>query len=105
MKAIWRFSVNIRDISMVTMPKGAEILSVGLKDAASPILPNPVSPLGISIWALVEVGASTVQREIRVSGTGHSVQDDVSKNNYIGTVILENGALVFHFFDMGEKGG
>ncbi|GAI73877.1 unnamed protein product [marine sediment metagenome] len=43
-------------------------------------------------------------RHFRLSGTGHPLGDDYLRIiNYIGTFQIENGALVFHLFEI-KKG-
>ena len=78
--------------SSMEMPKGAEILSVGVQGN------------DIVVWARVDDEAEHVHRVVRVLGTGwhHLQTPEVSK--YIGTVqfVEEGQPLVFHLFDMGE---
>lgn len=79
--------------SAITMPKGAQILSVGAQGN------------DIVIWARVDPEAEKVHRIVKILGTGwaHCDAPDVSK--FIGTVqFVENGRpLVFHLFDIAEE--
>lgn len=90
LKTIWKFQLDHRK-QQVLMPEGAEMLSVGLQggiDAGS-----------VCLWAMVDPDSPKVTRHIKWVGTGHPTEGE---GKFIGTVILEGGALVFHFFDLGE---
>ena len=48
------------------------------------------------MWALVDPDQTYDEVvKIRCAGTGHEIKEDVE---YIDTVMLFDGALVFHFF-------
>lgn len=91
MRSIWKFTPAMRDYSIVQMPKGARILSVGNKNET------------LCVWALVETSAPMVERTFRIAGTGHPVNYDVTPEMFVGTAMFESGRLVFHVFDMGES--
>lgn len=84
-QAIWKFPIR-KDRSRVHMPKGAQLLAVQMQ-AGVPCL-----------WAAVDLSAERVRRSIAVYGTGHTLMDELGA--YIGTV--QDGSLVWHFFDLGE---
>ena len=76
----------------VTMPEGAEILTVQIQ--------NDVPYL----WALVDPEARTEIRGIAMFGTGHPIDYDIgASGRYISTFQLRNGELVFHVFENLDK--
>ena len=86
---IWKFAITPGDVIEIGMPKGAKILSVGVQYEA------------VHVWALVDPSAQTVQRSLRMVGTGHP-GGDLYRWKLVGMVMLRGGALVFHLFDCGE---
>jgi hypothetical protein len=94
MKVIWKFFLEPDAIDGIEMPRGAEILSVGVQHG------------GPKLWAICDDRAPTAKRRISVVGTGHGMTGrglaDVSAAEFIGTFQLQGGALVFHVFDLGE---
>ena len=72
----------------VSMPKDAEILSVGVQQD------------DIMIWARVNPDAPMVDRKIIILGTGHEISEKNASLPFIGTVFM--GSLVFHVFDGGQ---
>jgi hypothetical protein len=83
-KAIWKFTLG-GPLTTVEMPEGARILSVQMQ-AHEP-----------QIWALVDPDAPKVKRTFKSLPTGHV--SDADHENYIGTVLMSGGALVFHIFE------
>ena len=88
---IWKFSLQITDRQTVTMPVGANILSV--QDQAG----------GLQLWAIVNPDAEREQRVIEIVGTGNPMAD-VDKEDlarfHIATVQVRGGALVWHVFEL-----
>lgn len=80
---IWKFIVDPG--LPVTMPAGARILSAAAQNER------------ICIWALVDPAACSMPRKVRVYGTGHSVPSEPGR--FLGTALLQGGALVMHVFD------
>jgi len=68
------------------MPAGAKILTVAMQ-------------IGVAcLWAEVNTGAiGKHKRTISIFGTGHRMPDDPGA--YIGSFMLDGGALVFHVYD------
>lgn len=86
---VWRYEVRPLTTQQISMPQGAQVLSVA------------EHPLGdVSLWALVDTNAEREMREFTVAGTGWAVNPDSAR--YIGTVPLREG-LVFHVFETTEK--
>jgi len=88
-KTIYKYDIPPVDSCKVSMPVGAEILTIqAQKDRPC-------------IWALVD--PKEEKRDVRVFevyGTGHSMRCDMGiDRNYIGTYQLREGDLVFHLFE------
>lgn len=82
---IYKYSIEVTDVQMVSMPIGAEILTVQVQNETP------------CIWALVDSNAPLENVKIRVHGTGHPVNGEENLE-YIGTFQLLGGRLVFHTF-------
>lgn len=83
-QAVYKYQIKITDYQDVTLHKGAKILCIKNQTGK------------ICIWALVnpdETEQETIK--LRCAGTGHLIEEDVE---YIDTVFVYNGDLVFHFF-------
>ena len=84
-KTIWKFTVPIIDRPVTVMPRGAEILHVGMQGDAC------------CLWALVDPGEADEERAIRIYDTGHPVEQFPGR--HIGTFMAMQGRLVFHAFE------
>lgn len=85
MRTIWKFEFAVSDEVQVSMPRGAEILSVGRQ-----------KPNHVCVWALVDTEANREQRRFFLRGTGHPATG-VCAAAFLGTVF--DGALVWHVFN------
>lgn len=81
---IWKFPIAVFDEFMVSMPRDAEVVFVGVQND-EPFL-----------WARVVPGRALEQRRFLLRGTGHGVDLDCK---HLGSFMLNGGALVFHLFD------
>lgn len=88
MKQVWKFPI-LAGANVVVMPKGAEILSVHVQRGSA------------TLWALVSPNEPEHARSILVAGTGWPIER-VRRDQFVGTFMLDDGALVFHVFDLGE---
>lgn len=86
-KGIFKYETYLTDRFELDMPVGAEILTVQVQNGR-PFL-----------WALVSPDSPKVQRSFRLIGTGHPVEDTISKESYIGTYQVGGGRYVFHLFE------
>jgi len=84
---IFKYVIPTTDEFQIRMSKGATVLTVDVQNG----LP--------CIWALVDKNAEQEYRSFRLLGTGFP-SDDVSGDQYVGTVLLHGGALVLHLFDV-----
>lgn len=88
-RSIYKYPIDITDEQAVYMPKGSTILHVAEQQGR------------VCLWAMVDPGAKTATRRILVFGTGHPCDDAIGMN-YVGSVLIAGGQLVFHVFDAGE---
>ncbi len=87
-RTIWKYTLAIADDVELCMPEGARILTVAEQHG----LPW--------LWAMVDPAAPKVARRLAIRGTGHPLGD---VGDYIGTFMLERGALVFHVFEASAR--
>lgn len=85
MQAIWKTTLRVEDEQTVTMPLGFEILAVQMQHGA------------VCLWAIVHTAAIPEQRTIYMRGTGHQMNG--KEGRYLGTIQLQDGALIFHVFE------
>ncbi len=87
MKTVWKFEIEEQDFIELNLPVGAKPLSV-----------HPQIE-GIFMWVLLDPNEKQMeQRYFRLCGTGHPMDD--SNYEFIGTVQLLRGSLVFHLFEI-----
>jgi len=89
MKTIWKFELSITDIQTISMPRDARILSVQTQFGKP------------CIWAIVSDDEIKRDRTFIIHGTGHPCS--CKKEDFIGTFLIENRALVFHLFERLEN--
>ena len=84
-KVVYKYKLQItKVIQEVVLPLGAQILCIKMQNDE------------LCMWALVDPDQPYNEVvKIRCAGTGHEITEDVE---YIDTVMLFDGALVFHFF-------
>ncbi len=85
---VWKYDLAVSDSQTVDMPLDAELLHVESQHGFADL---------IQLWARVEPTRSIERRQIIMRGTGHEVGD----SPYIGTVVVADGASVWHVFDGG----
>lgn len=86
MITIHKFELYPATVQSMMMPIGAEILSVQVQHE------HPY------LWAKVDTDVDRATRRFAVIGTGHEIPEGVIE--YIGTIQLEGGSLVFHVFEV-----
>lgn len=84
-KVVYKYKLQINKvIQEVVLPLGAQILCIKMQNDE------------LCMWALVDPDQTYNEVvKIRCAGTGHEITEDVE---YIDTVMLLDGELVFHFF-------
>lgn len=90
MKRVYKYPLRIDDVTKVSMPKGAVILTLQTQRDEP------------CVWALVDPGAPSVWRGFRIAGTGHDIQE-FHCLKHVGSFQMRGGMLVFHVFDLGEE--
>lgn len=83
---IWKWTLSPTDVQEVSIPKGAQLLSVQMQGN----MPQ--------LWALCDEQAPTEQRRFAIYGTGNPMPDE--PGDYIDTFQMHGGALVFHAFEV-----
>ena len=84
MKTIWKCTLAPDSRQTVTLPRGAELLTVQVQFDL------------VQLWAVVDSSQPVETRYIHIVGTGHPIG---FAGKYIGTFQLDGGALVFHVFE------
>jgi len=84
MSCIWKFPLYL-GTNELNVPRGARILALR-EQGEIPCL-----------WMLVDPEAPTEKRTFRMHGTGHAIEGDPGV--YLGTALIEDGALVLHVFE------
>ena len=82
---VYKYPLELTDTQQIEMPDGARLLSVKNQQGT------------LCLWALVDPHAPMVKRTIYVLGTGHTRNDEVSAELFVGTVLM--GWLVWHVFE------
>ena len=94
-KSIWKFPMEVNDKVTISMPKGAEILTIQTQQIGK-FTPDETP----CIWALVDTENGKEERYFEIFGTGHPIPNDMGvERKYINTFQLKGGALVFHLFE------
>lgn len=85
-KVVYKYKLQLtKDTQEVILPQGAQILCIKMQND------------DLCMWALIDPDQTYNEVvKIRCAGTGHVVEEDIEC--YIDTVMLLDGALVFHFF-------
>lgn len=95
---VYRYPLKVVDEQIISMPRGAEILTVAKREGSRVML-GVGSHEAVEMWALVDPDEPTEDRRIRVAGTGHPLPD-VDTLQFHGSVQLAGGQLVFHVFEI-----
>ncbi len=91
MKKVFKYVLEFADYVELELPVGAKILHFGIQYG------DP------RIWALVDPTAGKEIRKFRFAGTGHPITEPDSELDFIGTVMMRDGALVWHLFEVKEE--
>lgn len=90
---IYKYTFRVDDTVTITMPKGAEILSVQTQDDVP------------TVWALVDPKAPPVSRLFHIFGTGHPIPGLFGPSSFVATFQQRDGAFVWHMFDAQKAQG
>lgn len=87
MKTIYKFPLEIKSESTVSMPRGAEIIEVGMQRGE------------LCIWAMCDSEARSVPRTFDVVGTGHDCKE-LKSYTHLGTAHDTEHGFVWHVFEI-----
>ena len=88
MTTVYKYPLPIGDVVQVWMPQGAYVLYVATQGPHE-------SPY---IWARVNTLSPMISHKFRFAGTGHPIDDNVGR--HVGSFMMQQGALVFHVFEV-----
>ena len=91
MKVIYKYELHPSDVGTgvfpVVMPHDAKYLHVGAQGNQ------------MFIWVEVDTESSTLEHTFEVFGTGHKMYEDMGvERKHIGSLMMSDGALVFHVY-------
>lgn len=86
MKTIWKAALRPTNIQEIEVPVGAEILHATNQHNQA------------CVWFRCDPSQPVEKRKIAICGTGHSAPEP-SNSRYLGTAMLERGAIVLHIFE------
>lgn len=87
MLTIWKFPLEAQDLQKVKIPKIAKVLTVQVQHGQP------------CLCAMVDPEQPCVELSVRIYGTGRTIpEDDMADFNYVGTVQMAMGTMVFHVF-------
>lgn len=86
MQTIWKFPIT-QPRTEVQMPALAVVLKLETQHNTP------------CLWALVDPDMPLESREFSMVGTGHHINFEATRTNYIGSCLLVDGTLVLHVFD------
>ncbi len=86
MTKVYKFPLEISDEQKVSMPEGAKVLTVQVHKGWP------------CLWAECNPDKEPVFRTFLIRGTGHPIDDDIKKE-YIGTIQMLDGSIVYHVFE------
>jgi hypothetical protein len=97
---VWKYPIReIGKAFEVEMPTGAKLLTMRFQRNRAIRFQEDK----FYFWALVFPPSPKVKRRFICTGTGHPIDPNlVPKLNYVGTDITEDGAFVWHLFEIVE---
>jgi len=87
MVTIHKYPMPINRMVSIMLPEAARVLTVQVQKGRT------------CIWAMVDTEMRMVPREFAWYGTGHPISSPRNKE-YVGTVQLDGGDLIFHLFEV-----
>jgi hypothetical protein len=83
-KTIWKYSLEVKGVQKIEMPKGARLLSVAAQYGAP------------QLWAEIDPAAPMGEAEIITIGTGFFI--DPTGLDFVGSYQLHGGSFVGHVY-------
>lgn len=88
MQTIYKYPLEVTDKQSLTLPDGAKILSVQMQGES------------LCLWAMVSPTIQAIEtRTFWIYGTGHDVTLAPEHLNFLATVQMRGGTLIFHVFE------
>lgn len=87
MRTVYKYNIPTSDVFELQLPRGAKPLSV------------EVQMERMCMWVEVSTEEPLEPRTFRICGTGHGIPA-AEWHEFIGTLFLDGGALVFHVFEI-----
>jgi hypothetical protein len=84
-RTIWKFGIGLSDVELVMLPRGAEVIHVGIDPQGSR-----------SLWAIVDPDEPRIAHYFTIVGTGHELEG-LTIGRHVGT--WKEGAFVWHCFE------
>jgi hypothetical protein len=90
MSKVYKYNFKLSNIIVLTLPKGAEVLSVQEQFD------------DVAMWAIVNPEAVSEKRYFECYGTGHQMKilELGYVRKHISTFQMSGGNYVFHFFEL-----
>ena len=88
---IWKYRIELVDSQTVHFPAVRYFLHAGQQGTG---------PYGdLCLWFMVDPESAQVERTIRIYGTGHQIDKPEDELNYLASVVMGSGQLVWHVFE------
>ncbi len=88
MRSIFKYPIKISSDISLAIPCDAKILTVQMQRGTT------------CIWALVDPDAKEEVRRFRFIGTGHPIEQGQQRLDYVGTIQMLGGDLMYHLFEL-----
>lgn len=88
MKTIWKFQLNF--YATLLLPTGATFLHFAQQDE------------GVHAWFEVDPSSAAEERKFQIVGTGNKVPNN---GDFLATALVDGGTLVWHLYEIKERGG
>ena len=83
---IWKYPLELTDEQVIHVPRSPQFLSCQIQNGKP------------CIWALVDPELRSKAISVYVVGTGNPVPEGVADADFMGTVQMAGGSLVWHVF-------
>lgn len=91
MLVVWKFPLSFRGVTEHQLPVGARVLKAAVQEGA------------ITLWIALDPRRATEARQFGVYATGEHLP--IGAKSHVDTVLIEDGAYVFHVFELGSPVG